>query len=274
MKKPLRLAWGSDWHLDFVKGHEIHTLCQTVKENADALLLTGDLSTAKLIRLHLKQLASQLDIPIFFTLGNHDYYQGSFASTETIVREACSACSNLVRLGQGEIVSFGNTALIGVDGWADGRAGLGSTTQIRLNDSALIEDLCLGDARSLFAKMRELGDDSARYIAKMLPLASEGATHIIVATHVPPFVEAARYNGRPSDEAFAPHFTNLALGQVLRDYASEHREINVTVLCGHTHGRFVFEAAPNLHVRVAGGLYRRPAIEEVLHLDHDSSGNR
>jgi hypothetical protein len=39
---------------------------------------------------------------------------------------------------------------------------------------------------------------------------------------------------------------------VLLEHARAHPETTITVLCGHTHGRGEFRAAPNLLVRTGG----------------------
>lgn len=39
---------------------------------------------------------------------------------------------------------------------------------------------------------------------------------------------------------------------------------DLTVLCGHTHGRGYVEVLPNLRVKTGGATYGSPAIEEVL----------
>jgi hypothetical protein len=74
-----------------------------------------------------------------------------------------------------------------------------------------------------------------------------------VLTHVPPLPEACWYDGKMSEPAWLLWFTCVATDELLRQYAGEHPGTRVTVLCGHTHGKGVFEVAPNLEVRTVGG---------------------
>jgi Icc protein len=89
---------------------------------------------------------------------------------------------------------------------------------------------------------------------------------LIIATHVPPFLEASLYQGKPSEPAFAPHFVNLALGQVLLELACQNPEKEITVLCGHTHHLARYSPLPNLTIRVAGAEYNRPMVADVIKL--------
>jgi hypothetical protein len=82
------------------------------------------------------------------------------------------------------------------------------------------------------AILNRLGDESADYIRTIAPKALERANHLLIATHVPPFVEAALYQNKPSDPNYAPHFVNLALGRLIRRVARKHPDKRITVLCG------------------------------------------
>ena len=155
------------------------------------------------------------------------------------------------------------TVLIGHPGWSDGRAGIGSATTVRMNDSLLIADLRL-EGQELFDRMAALGDASARYIEDIAPLAVRHADRIVVGTHVPPFPEASRYARAPGEPSHLPHFCNVALGEALLRIARAWPKKEFLVLCGHTHERCQWRAADNLVVKVAGAEYGQPAIEEIL----------
>jgi len=261
----MKLIWISDPHLEFPTDKVVRTfIAKIAGEKADALLITGDISNALRIEYTLGLLAT-LPCPIYFVLGNHDFYEGSFASVEAIVKETCCQHPNLIHLGRGEIVRLADEiSLIGHRGWADGRAGLGARSAARLNDHVLIQNLIRTDPAELFAILNALGDQSSEYIKVTAAAALSSCQLLIIATHAPPFLEASLYQGKPSEPAFAPHFVNLAMGHVLLEVARPNPEKMITVLCGHTHHQALYSPLPNLTVKVAGAEYNRPMIAETI----------
>jgi len=111
-----------------------------------------------------------------------------------------------------------------------------------------------------------LGDQSADYVRTKADEALPGCQQLLIATHVPPFPQAALYQEKPSGPEFAPHFVNVAMGEVLNELAQCHPDKNLTVLAGHTHQAAYYSPRPNLVVKVADGRYRHPAIAEVFQL--------
>ena len=72
-----RLAWLTDLHLNFVTPGHVDRLCRAVREaGADAVLLGGDIGEAPDVVEHLEGLDARLGLPIYFVLGNHDFYRG------------------------------------------------------------------------------------------------------------------------------------------------------------------------------------------------------
>jgi 3',5'-cyclic-AMP phosphodiesterase len=80
-----------------------------------------------------------------------------------------------------------------------------------------------------------LSDEAARHLKGVLASAVEKYPHVIVATHVPPFREAAWHQGLPSGDDFLPYFACKAMGDVLLAVAQSHPGCQILVLCGHTH---------------------------------------
>ena len=97
----MKLIWLSDIHLEFPTDKVVRTfIARVAGEKPDAILITGDISNAVRIEYHLGLLAT-LPCPIYFVLGNHDFYEGSFASVEATVKEACRRASQPHSLGGG-----------------------------------------------------------------------------------------------------------------------------------------------------------------------------
>jgi hypothetical protein len=128
----------------------------------------------------------------------------------------------------------------------------------------LIQNLVRTDPTELFAILNALGEQSAEYIKVTAAEALSACQRLIIATHVPPFLEAALYQGKPSEPAFAPHFVNLAMGNAILELARQNPKKKITVLCGHTHHQARYSPLPNLMVKVAGAEYNQPAVAETI----------
>jgi predicted MPP superfamily phosphohydrolase len=73
-----RLAWVTDVHLDFLDHESLYRFHEAVvAASPDALLVGGDTATAPSLEEHLAALAGRLQRPLYFVLGNHNFYRGS-----------------------------------------------------------------------------------------------------------------------------------------------------------------------------------------------------
>ena len=163
-----------------------------------------------------------------------------------------------------------NTALVGHDGWADGRLGDLDGSDVILNDFLLIDELkhwrdhYTLDKPALRQALEALGDEAAGYLKSVLAPAAEQYPKVIVATHIPPFREAAWYQGRPSADDYLPFFSCKAVGDVLLEAAQSHPKCQILVLCGHTHGGGEIQVAENLRVVTGPAEYGQPEIQQVF----------
>lgn len=277
-----RLAWLTDLHLDAATPEQIEALEDEVCAAApDAVLIGGDTAQALAYADALRDLAKRFAAPVYFVLGNHDYYHGSIAATREAARELSRSGENVTWLVDAGVVPLGReTALLGHGGWGDGRLGDFAGSSVVLNDYWFIDDLRLAAAAegdleqrveeglglpdSLRERLNALGDDAAAHIRETLTRVPEGRTHLIVLTHVPPWREACWYEGETSDDNWAPHFTCAAVGDVLREHMERHPELRMTVLCGHTHHAGEADILPNLHVLTAAAEYGNPRLAKVI----------
>ena len=90
----MKLAWLTDIHLNFLRDPDgfIGFLAES---DADAFLVGGDIGEADDVCLHLNGMDNALGRPVYFVLGNHDYYRGSIAGVREKVAALCEACPNL-----------------------------------------------------------------------------------------------------------------------------------------------------------------------------------
>lgn len=259
----MRLVWLTDIHLDFLDPAARRRLAETVKdERPDGVLVTGDIAIAPTVLDLIEALARGCGAPLWFVLGNHDFYRGSIADVRARAKVATSAARWLVHEG---VVRLGpTTALVGVDGWGDARLGDFANTRVMLNDFFLIEELSRLPRGVLKTRLNEYGDESAARLQTLLDEAVAWAEHVVVATHVPPFREACWHEGNISNDDWLPFFTCRATGDVLRATFAAHPDVRATVLCGHTHSSGVADILPNLRVVTGDAEYGSPRVQDVL----------
>lgn len=72
------LTWLTDIHLNFLDYDERTVFYQQIiKASGDAVVITGDICEAQSVAEVLMEMAQAVQKPIYFVLGNHDYYHGS-----------------------------------------------------------------------------------------------------------------------------------------------------------------------------------------------------
>lgn len=262
----MKLGWVTDIHLDFLDAEGIGTFTALLEgSGADAFLIGGDIATAGSLSRHLRSLEARLLRPVYFVLGNHDFYAGSVARVREEMRELTRGSTLLRWLpAAGVIPLTPETALVGHDGWGDARFGNADTTPVRLNDFVMIEELSGLSRERRRDRLRALGDEAAAHLRETLPRALAVHRKAIVLTHVPPFREACWHEGEISDDDWLPYFTCRAAGEALVEVMRTRPDRDVTVLCGHTHGAGTAEILPNLRVWTGGADYGRPRLERMV----------
>jgi Icc protein len=261
----VRVAWLTDIHLDFLDPAARDALAASVRaEQPDSVVVTGDIAIAPTVIDLIEALAQGCGAPLWYVLGNHDYYRGSVAD----VRARAAAASGRSRWlhTSGAVRLDATTALVGVDGWGDARLGDFANTRVMLNDFIFIEELTAIARGELRARLEAYGDESAARLRTLLAEALAWAEHVVVATHVPPFREACWHEGAISNDEWLPFFTCKATGDVLRETFAARPLARATVLCGHTHSSGQADILPNLRVLTGAAEYGAPRIQQVIEL--------
>lgn len=265
----MRATWLTDIHLNFLRPLALKAFYDRVKaEQPDALLITGDIAEADSVARYLAEMADGI-APIYFVLGNHDYYRANIRVVRGDIPRASKRATYMPAVPQVKLTD--RITMIGVDGWGDARCGdLASTVQ--LSDWNLIDDFKKTktdrDARNEL--LQRLGTAEARLLSDKLA-SVEQTPELLVLTHVPPYPEACVYDGEPSGPAWSPWFTCIATGEVLDAYAKSHPKQRITVLCGHSHGIGSYQRLPNLEVKTGGWPphvegYGNPIVQATFEL--------
>lgn len=267
----MRLTWCTDIHLDHLDVRGRAQFASKVAQSAsDAVLITGDISEGGRLRQHLEAFAEVVQRPVYFVLGNHDFYSSAITTIRHRM-EALTESSPWLRWlpANGPVALDEGTWLVGCDGVGDGRLGDMQGTAIMLNDHLLIDELTGLSRETLAARLAALGDAEARTISRQL-LKTIGAKRVLIATHVPPFREAAWHEGKPSDDAWLPFFACKAVGDVLQAHADAHPSTHFVVVTGHTHSAGTAQIRPNLVVHTGASEYGAPRVSGLIDTTFDA----
>jgi 3',5'-cyclic-AMP phosphodiesterase len=258
----VRLTWVTDPHLNFVGLAAREAWLAAIRETSpDCLLITGDIAEAESLAWELERLGDELPIPIYFVLGNHDFYGGSIEQ----VRAGCEG----LRYGRQQLLYVGAVGpqllsdgwvVVGQDGWGDAGDGDPLGSIVRLNDFHRIVDFQGLSAVQRVIKLQQLGRQAADRLELQLERGAQLGDALLVITHVPPVRSACLYRGQPADDHWAPFFVGHQVGELLRRFAREHPEHRIVVLCGHSHHVAKCQPESNLWVLTGGAEYGFPTV--------------
>jgi 3',5'-cyclic AMP phosphodiesterase CpdA len=264
-----RVVWLTDIHLNFLPDESARQFLSAVARAApDALVISGDIAESPSITRYLALISETVAAPVYFVLGNHDFYHGSIAETRMRVAKFCASDARLHYLsGDGVVELTAHVGLVGHDGWADGRLGDFERSLVVMNDHRLIRELTVRDRRARWEVLQALGDEAAEHVGRGLAAAFERFRDVLLVTHVPPFRDACWHEGAISNDDWAPHFTCAAMGQAIDKCMRARPDRRLTVLCGHTHGGGECQPLANVQVLTGAAEYGKPAISRIFEFD-------
>lgn len=265
----MKALWTNDIHLNFLDREHLERFLDELRDTgADCVLIGGDIAEAPSLVDRLLEIKNAVACPVYFVLGNHDYYNGSIKEVRKSVSALCGESTALIWLGESGVIRLSDqTCLIGHGGWGDGRFGRFWGSQVEMRDFTCIREISLPVKEDRLEEIHWLGDEAAKYLKSLLPSALDQYAHVVVLAHVPPFKAAAWHRGHLCDEDDLPFMTCKAVGTVLIEAMQQHPDRRMTVLCGHTHGKGFCQLLPNLEAHTGGAKYGRPKIQRVFEWD-------
>ncbi len=253
-----RIAWTTDIHLDRLTERDYAEYKEYLIElNPDCLIISGDIAEGKVVCRSLKDFDESFDFPIYFVLGNHDFYFGSFAKVEESIRNLVKKSKKLHWLTESGIIELNDsTALIGVEGWGDAKNGNLNLSEGAARDILAIEDYKGLNREEIKLFLNEKGEKYAEMLKPVLLKAVEKFEKVILVTHVPPFVDVCLDRSlRICGEFKLPFYTCKTIGDMILEVMSENPACKMTVLCGHTHEKADAQILENMRVRVKESGY-------------------
>ena len=115
----MRLAWLTDIHLNFLQSPQRRQFFEKVKESADAVAISGDIGESVDVAQYLSEMDEVIQKPVYFVLGNHDFYRDSIAGTRRRIAKLAEETEHLHYLTSlGVVALTKKTAIVGHDGRA------------------------------------------------------------------------------------------------------------------------------------------------------------
>lgn len=266
-------AWATDIHLNFLETQAVIDFATALGQTGcTGVFLTGDISHAPQLIYHLSIIDKILQRPVYFVLGNHDFYNGNIEQVRKTAREISNLSPFLKYLGDVNYAPITTaTALVGHDGWYDAQYGDWKRSTMALNDWHLIHEFVneggsISNLGPVVSLSRKLAHEAVTHIRDGIKAAVRYHKNIVILTHVPPFRETCMHEGKPGEVGSIPWFSCKMLGDMLMDAAEAFKAVNFTVLCGHTHSRAQVKVTDNLSVYVGEAEYHRPRMEQLIAL--------
>lgn len=265
----MKVAWLTDLHLNFLRPAERVDFLGHVRDlSPDALLISGDIGEARDVLHFLNQMLFAWPFPIYFVLGNHDFYFGSIADVRQRVKALCDEHPRLHYLTHCGVLELASgVGLLGHDGWADARLGDYERSNVMLNDYRLIAELAGYSKQTRLPVLRAMGQAAAEHVREHLQSAVAAYRTIYLVTHVPPFREACWHEGRISDDEWLPHFSCQAVGEAILEVMRPRPECQLIVLCGHTHSSGQTQPLPNVRVLTGRAVYGSPEVQRSFEIE-------
>ena len=265
-KSAMKLHWASDIHLDRAGGKLKEQFLERLSAAGhDGVVISGDISRADSVVQHLGEIARATRKPIFFTLGNHDFFGDSMESVDSAVDAACCKFANLHHLGKGEMIPLGdNTVLVGHRGWSNGGAGTRYRISVPNPDRHAIKDFRGLSDHAYFSRVQSLGSESADYVRSILPIALGRYRRVVFLTHFPPHTDSVRFGRQPCGWNRMSHFANFAMGGAMLGIAKNYPRRSITVLSGHSHSAATVRVAPGIEIKVAGARTGQPEVQGIV----------
>lgn len=254
--------WLTDLHLDMAEEDRVDDLLEQLKQKScKGIFITGDIGEQGTFASFLRKIKNSSQAPVYFILGNHDYYGNSIAQIQEEAKILSETSKNLFCLSELDPISCDDFALIGLHNFNDGRDGNFEESQVWLRDYSEIEEFISLTPQELQLKLQNLGQQTSLEAKAKLKKAFQMASKVVLLVHVPPFREACLYQNQMADQHWAPHFACCTLGNTLLQVMEAHPDKELLVLCGHTHHWADFSPLPNLRVLAGHAEYGSPCFQ-------------
>lgn len=233
----LNLEWITDTHFNRYSNRDIDSFAHSLRGTCDGVVISGDISEGASFFKDLLNFQRGCGLPIYFVLGNHDFWGHSILERRREVHEFTKRHRYFNYLTLSDVFLINGVSLTGHDGiYAPIDECVDYST---CNDFSHIKDLI---GRNRIKNLVSLNDIYKGEYIKKLEEAGRKSDTIMFFTHMPPYLWAC--------SGLNNHFVyNPVLGACITDYLALNPSKNIQVYSGHTHKRFSWKEG-NLVVQV------------------------
>jgi hypothetical protein len=258
-----RLGYAADIHLNFLDSDQRPAFYESVKRlSLDGLLLVGDTSVGSMLIDDLRELAQALEIPVWFTLGNHCWWMAGTRDVRDQLRTAVAASRWLHWLDvAGPVELADGVSLVGVDNFAEEPWDHVSR---KPKDWIYISDFVGHSTEERLAMSRKMAEEAAGKLRDSLATAAETNELVVAACHIPPRFPHDFSTAGECPVRIAPWLGSFACGEAIASVAVENPDTRFLVLSGHLHAPLRWHPRDNVELRVARAEYSDPAIEDIF----------
>ncbi|PIS00393.1 MAG: hypothetical protein COT84_07750 [Chlamydiae bacterium CG10_big_fil_rev_8_21_14_0_10_35_9] len=246
------MLWLTDLHIDFKEKEAIDVFLKKVsKVKSDGICITGDIGEKGESINFIKKLSEITKLPIYFILGNHDFYGFKIEEFQAKVHLAFIDNARIFYLNSHHYVPLSNNAaIVGIDNWYDLSQGDFFASPVIPKDFKEIQTFSTLNKNDLFSFIQDYSHKIIDQLNQKLVNAFASFSNVILLAHFPPFKEVCLYNNTVADDNWAPFFVQGLLGDFLKTFMSENPDKCLTVLSGHTHHIASYKPTHNLTIKV------------------------
>lgn len=259
----MKYAWLTDIHLDHLGFNKLINFFESIVD-VDGVFISGDISIGKHLVDHLKTLSKYTQVPIYFVLGNHDYYESDFFSVKKSVYELDD---NLIYLtDQNEPIQLSHdTCLIGDDGWYDAKWSKPLTNLVFIADFLRIKDFRnLKSNNERFNLVEKISYESARNVREKLLKALKKYKTVYFVTHFPPWPEEIPSIFNIGNRFWDPYCSSTIMSDMILQVMTKYKDNKLIILCGHNHSEYKISISHNILMKIGGARIRNPKINEII----------
>jgi Icc-related predicted phosphoesterase len=193
----MKLQIMSDLHLE----GGVASMFTNFKPVGDVLILAGDITSARNLSL-VDQVFGNLDIPVLYVMGNHEYYRGDYEQTLENFRQWFSIEPRKIQLLENDSVVINGVRFIGSTYWSDPSPMYEAAIQFSINDFRVIGGFTM-------EKLRTANKVAKSFIKETLvqSRANGDVRKNVVITHFAPSMKAQ--DPKHGSSALGTYFCNV-----------------------------------------------------------------
>lgn len=253
----------TDPHIDYILSFKFKSILEKIKKfPIKAIFAAGDFANGNSGLKYLEILQKTTNFPIYYVLGNHDFWGSTFEKTEKLHSSNKNSNLNYLTSLEKPIRLNDNTCLIGENGWYDGGWGVNHYLLISSLDFLLIKNLSIFSSREeKLRAVENLARLSIERLSNKLHLALEEYDTVYLLTHVPPWPDETSVDW--IDELWKPYNSCKLMAEFLQKVMANYPNKKLKIWAGHTHMDH-YLVKGNIEMRVASASLGSINIDTII----------